>query len=785
MNASNCGVGKSAEIWRCSATFVFCILLFFATDREAKAGFVGAYDFVNFRLTNSVLANGYVEFPDSNTLVLFGPNDGSGAPGTTDFTIAALADGICQFDYMYSAVDDPGWDFAGYLESGDFNQFADSSGQAGTIVMTLSVGELMGFRVGTLDNIGEPGVLTITNFSGPAGASQGQAVPEPTGASLFLLAAALGIVRQLLRNRTLRLRLCAAAMLLAGVTPLSAQQYYYNGSNVTGQLHFLTSVNLMQQPQFAGLRLMRVGSIFPEWPKFVTQPLRPAMGATALSSPQTLAAAKALAILPSSGLTGFNALSHLDQRNANFGNQFSVEPPNQSIAVANGYILEGVNDAIRVYDTSGRSLITLAANQLFGLPPAIDRSTGVNGVYLTDMRVFYDQGINRWFVVQRSQDNDIYGNPLNRSHLYLAISQTGDPTATYNIYVMDTTSSTHPGCPCIADYPQIGSDQYGFHIAWNNFSTAYGVQFVDAAILAVSKASLATGGQGAPDPTAMQFFIPNNTGYEFSIQPATTPPGASNFLANGGLEYFASTVSSSYGDHLTLWAMYNTSSLATSNPNPTLTRTTIPTLSYRYPGFATQPPGPLPLGSSLSPPAAVPYLDGGDLRVLSLSYASGRLFLTVQTGLNDEVGRWVVGAAYVVLSPTFRNGTLAATTLNQGYLMVNNNHLLRPAIAVNAQGRGAIAATLVGPDWYPSAALIPFDTFSTPTGLQVGAQGTAPEDGFSAYSIGGGWGVARWGDYNTAVAAGDGSIWMVAQYIGNYARTDFANWNTYIMHKQP
>ena len=94
-------------------------------------------------------------------------------------------------------------------------------------------------------------------------------------------------------------------------------------------------------------------------------------------------------------------------------------------------------------------------------------------------------------------------------------------------------------------------------------------------------------------------------------------------------------------------------------------------------------------------------------------------------------------------------------------------------------------ATLVGADWYPSAALIPFDTFSTPTAIQVAGTGTLPEDGFTGYPDGGGFGIARWGDYSSAVATSDGAIWMVAEYIGNYPRTEFANWNTYVMRKQP
>jgi hypothetical protein len=250
------------------------------------------------------------------------------------------------------------------------------------------------------------------------------------------------------------------------------------------------------------------------------------------------------------------------------------------------------------------------------------------------------------------------------------------------------------------------------------------------------------------------------------------------------VEYFVSTYTPfPQISQIAVWAMSNTSSLATSSPNPTLTRIVVPTLSYTFPDVAQQRPGSTPLGTSVGEPLA--FLDGGDSRVQSLSYASGRLYLTFATAVKDDNQHVVVGGAYVVLSPTYRGTTLSAQVLNQGYLIVNNNHLLRPALAVNAQGAGAIAVTLVGPSWYPSAALIPFPASGPPSTIQVAAAGTLPEDGFAGYQAFGGFGVARWGDYNAAVMGSDGAIWMVAQYIGSFPRTTYANWNTFVTRQIP
>jgi hypothetical protein len=132
-----------------------------------------------------------------------------------------------------------------------------------------------------------------------------------------------------------------------------------------------------------------------------------------------------------------------------------------------------------------------------------------------------------------------------------------------------------------------------------------------------------------------------------------------------------------------------------------------------------------------------------------------------------------------------RAGVLAISVLRQGYLMVKGNHLLRPAIAVNSLGKGAISFTLVGPDYFPSAAWTPIDVQTTGPTVQIASLGAGPEDGFTGYTSPGFPGLARWGDYSGAVAAGDGSIWMTTEYIPNLPRTELANWGTFVMRYVP
>jgi hypothetical protein len=105
-------------------------------------------------------------------------------------------------------------------------------------------------------------------------------------------------------------------------------------------------------------------------------------------------------IVNGSNFTGFNGLTHLDQRLASGGNQFSSEPPDQGLAVGSGYVVEAVNNALSVYSTAGAPIgVPIALNEFFGLPFAIVRSDPpVYGPYVTDPRLYFDAPTGRFFL---------------------------------------------------------------------------------------------------------------------------------------------------------------------------------------------------------------------------------------------------------------------------------------------------------------------------------------------------------------------------------------------------
>ncbi|MBI4904817.1 MAG: hypothetical protein HY820_14345, partial [Acidobacteria bacterium] len=110
-------------------------------------------------------------------------------------------------------------------------------------------------------------------------------------------------------------------------------------------------------------------------------------------------------VAPGAPLLAFDGITHADQRFAGTGpydnTQYSLEPPDQALAVGNGFVLEAVNTALRVRaaDTGAPLTVVVALNQFFDLAPEIIRSTPpVYGPFTADPKVYWDPATGRFFV---------------------------------------------------------------------------------------------------------------------------------------------------------------------------------------------------------------------------------------------------------------------------------------------------------------------------------------------------------------------------------------------------
>ena len=295
-------------------------------------------------------------------------------------------------------------------------------------------------------------------------------------------------------------------------------------------------------------------------------------------------------------INSFDALNHRNQRLANGGNQFSLEPPDQGLCVGNGFVLEVINDVTRVYDQSGNPLNAVTdLNSFFGYPPEINRTTGVFGPFPTDPSCLYDPTTKAWFLIMLSLEQvPATGAFTGKNAIEIAVSKTPDPTGAWTLYRMpvqdDGTDGTpNHGCsfpsrpfgPCIGDYPHIGTDKNGFYVTTNEYSF-FGPEFHGAQIYAFSKRALAS---GAASVAVTQFdthlLVGANSG--FTVWPSTSPGGGGE-SSQGDAEYFLSSdaTDEAHGDgthgspgtssELVVWALINTSRLDSPNPNLTLAK---------------------------------------------------------------------------------------------------------------------------------------------------------------------------------------------------------------------
>jgi len=596
-------------------------------------------------------------------------------------------------------------------------------------------------------------------------------------------------------NRGSSITSLAALVLLLGclffaqATPPAAQPGKYAGHVITGELVRDGIVNMTQLASASAAPTSKAGAEIALHRRPV---LRPPVRDSGAVIEQMPAAPLAPAVGPTPNFRGFTGLTHLQQRTARNGNQFSTEPPDQGLAVGNGFVLEAINSALNVYNTDGVQQLVrpLALTEFFGLPPSINRTTGFNGVFVGDVSCLFDTETQRWFVVAWAQLNTPSGVPIQQSRLYLAVSETSDPTGDYRVYTLNTTRAHDPdgGGPRVPDFPHFAVDHYGLFISFNEFvinpdGSLDG--FIDAAIVAVSKNDLINGSGGA-FPRAVRFPLPFSSGFEFTVWPAYTPPGGGPLLTNGGTQFFVSPHFVNTTEHsVAVWALTNTSSLDSINPNLNLRAVAVETQAFHFPTTAAvQKNGFHPLGESLGEP--VEKLDPGDFRIVSATFSSGRLWATLSSQMLDAQGVRRFVSEYFAFNPQVNGAFFTASLVTQGVVARSGANLLYPAIAVNAQQRGGIVFTLVGPNDYPSAAFVPVNNTSVGA-IQIARAGNEPEDGFSGYPEFGAPvpGVARWGDYSAAAIDADGVTWMATEYTPDIARTALANWCTYITRLQP
>ena len=457
--------------------------------------------------------------------------------------------------------------------------------------------------------------------------------------------------------------------------------------------------------------------------------------------PGAPAPASAAATTTHSALVNFNGVSSRDSQVTNY--ELKFEPPDQGLCKGNGFVLEAVNSAYRIYRTNGTSLRgPFNINDLFN----------VGGQEFTsDPRCWFDPATQTWFATIL-----FLNDTSTASSLLIAVRHSPDPRGLWTEYSIDTTDASAPtasGCPCFGDQPRLGIDQTNLYVTADEFSIL-GTQFNGAEMWVIDKSDLVT---GALSPHFA--FFGNLT---IDNQPTVAPQPA---LTTGqpDAEYLLSSLDfNGNGDNrIGVWAVTDRGKVATDG-TPTLSSVVINSEAYAIP-----PPAPQK--------GAASTLDSGDDRMQQTAFAGGTVWGELTTAVQPAHDSSVrAGGAWFQVKPTLGNGGITGASIaRQGYIASAGRYEIYPAVQPDAAGNAAVVFTLTSPTRFPSAAYATLKASGSNFGpAVVAASGAGPYDPKAT----------RWGDYSFAVPDDTShSAWLATEYIppkSSQTTTGERNWGT-------
>jgi hypothetical protein len=450
-----------------------------------------------------------------------------------------------------------------------------------------------------------------------------------------------------------------------------------------------------------------------------------------------VARASAAAAATTTPLANFNGVSSRDSQFTNYNLKF--EPPDQGLCEGNGFVLEPVNSAYRVYRTTGTTVRgPFNVNDLFN----------VGGLEFTsDPRCWYDPTTQAWFATIL-----FLKSSGTASALLIAVRHSPDPLGVWNEYAINTTDVAN-GCPCFGDQPRIGIDQNNLYVTDDEFSIA-GPQFNGSEVWAFDKSELVAGAASLHFVRFAHLKIAGRSGVAPQPALSTGKPGAEYFLSS--LDF------SGTGSHrIGVWAMTNRAQVGKGGV-PVLSSVVIGSQAYANPPKAPQQ-------------GATSKLDTGDDRMQQAEFAGGTVWGELTTAVRPAGDSAVrAGGAWFQVKPQLgAAGITGASIVRQGYLAAAGQYLMYPAVQPDAAGNAAAVFTMTSATRFPSAAYATLeaggDEFGSPV---VAAPGAGPYDPKAT----------RWGDYSFAVPdAASHAAWLATEYIpppSSQTTTGRRNWGT-------
>ncbi len=489
----------------------------------------------------------------------------------------------------------------------------------------------------------------------------------------------------------------------------------------------------------------------------------PKAGVSAHASSVGRPSAKGVPFAAGRLLQNFDGVNAIQSRSVN---QFNVEPPDEALAVGNGYVMNAVNEAFIIYNTSG-SIVAGPVNiaNFVGEPSAF-----VNGTTTSDPRAYYDKATNTWFLVIWSYDNGSVSG-VQSSSIHVAVNTSGNPLTKWTLYNIDTTNAGGNGvndanCPCFPDYTILGIDQYNLYLSGQEFPITNAGNTNGSEIYVVSKSQL----ESSATANYVRFGSLSIAGtIAYHVQPAVTH-------GNANAEYFMNSLdpNSTFDNRIGVWAITNRQAVTTGVGTPNLSSTVISSEAYGFPVNAQTP-----VGYNFRIGQATTGLLNPDFDAMQeVQYINGHLVGALNTSITipgDTSAR--DGNAWFQVSPKLSGSVISGSTKvsAQGYIASQGNFLLYPHIEQSADGTTAMTFSVTGPNTYPSAAYAVKTAGSANFGsVQIAGAGVTSDNGFTCTPKV--QGICRWGDYSAGqLDPNSNNIWFATQYIPNNGNST-VNW---------
>jgi IPT/TIG domain len=447
-------------------------------------------------------------------------------------------------------------------------------------------------------------------------------------------------------------------------------------------------------------------------------------------------------------LEGFQGEAQ-DQAIGTYGSDQAVAPPDANLAVGADAVVEATNSALYFSQRDGTPAGSVDINALVRTPVGWESS---------DPRVVYDPVAGRFYFSVLVFDPSSCAN-----NVLLLRTDTGDPTSTWNGFVLRQIGTGPQGQPAVMDQPALGFSDNLVAVSWNYFDCAntsilYGSQ-VDMVqksdLLSVNAAPHSAvafeGGPPSPQPvvslgsTTVQYVIWNNS------DPLTVGSSANSAI---GVFPFTGTPEQQ------------------NMPVPQ------PTFEAINP---TSVDGTTGLIKSAPQSGTSQLLITDDDRLLNAVWEAGVIWTAGSTDCQPSGDSTVRACLNVVSINASAGGSVTGRQQVSPFLGVNGAYLYYPAISVDSSGTAYVVFDESSSSSFESVMVAGVfgTTVSSFTALHSSSAYYDPNDPGVCFSVG-----CRWGDYSGA--AQDPShptdVWVVSEDMDNNTAhcASHVCWNSYI-----